>query len=81
MVSIYNLQLFCPLLQVPMLVPGLNYSFETFVECLNDKGISDTIKVCEIYINNFQLNKSIIRIFKNNVRSNLQLSCHTFRKN
>ena len=28
-----------------MLVPGLNYTFETFVECLNDKGISDTVKV------------------------------------
>ncbi len=28
-----------------MLVPGLNYSFETLVECLSDKGISDVIKV------------------------------------
>ena len=28
-----------------MLVPGLNYMFETFVECMNDKGISDTVKV------------------------------------
>ena len=27
-----------------MLVPGLNYGFETFVECLSDKGISDNIK-------------------------------------
>ena len=33
------------LFQVPMLVPGLNYAFETFVECLSDKGISDMIKV------------------------------------
>ena len=32
-------------LQVPMLVPGLNYAFETFVQCMSDKGISDTIKV------------------------------------
>lgn len=31
--------------QVPMLVPGLNYAFETFVECLSDKGVSDNIKV------------------------------------
>ena len=28
-----------------MLVPGLNYAFESFVECLSDKGISDNIKV------------------------------------
>ena len=28
-----------------MLVPGLNYAFETFVDCLSDKGISDNIKV------------------------------------
>ena len=28
-----------------MLVPGLNYMFESFVECLSDKGISDTVKV------------------------------------
>ncbi|XP_060079163.1 Bardet-Biedl syndrome 1 protein homolog [Ylistrum balloti] len=33
------------LIQVPMLVPGLNYAFETFVECLNDKGVSDNVKV------------------------------------
>ncbi|XP_021370593.1 Bardet-Biedl syndrome 1 protein-like [Mizuhopecten yessoensis] len=33
------------LIQVPMLVPGLSYAFETFVECLNDKGVSDNLKV------------------------------------
>ncbi|XP_052770219.1 Bardet-Biedl syndrome 1 protein homolog [Mya arenaria] len=32
-------------ISVPMLVPGLNYAFETYIECLNDKGISDTVKV------------------------------------
>ncbi|XP_062580137.1 LOW QUALITY PROTEIN: Bardet-Biedl syndrome 1 protein-like [Saccostrea cucullata] len=32
-------------IEVPMLVPGLNYAFETFVECLSDKGVSDNIKV------------------------------------
>ena len=32
-------------LQLPMLVPGLSYAFETYIECLNDKGISDTVKV------------------------------------
>uniref|UniRef100_A0A8C3III9 BBSome complex member BBS1 n=1 Tax=Chrysemys picta bellii TaxID=8478 RepID=A0A8C3III9_CHRPI len=31
--------------KTPMLVPGLNYPIETFVECLSDKGISDVIKV------------------------------------
>ncbi|XP_043934152.1 Bardet-Biedl syndrome 1 protein isoform X2 [Protopterus annectens] len=31
--------------KVPLLVPGLNYPLETYVECLSDKGISDVIKV------------------------------------
>uniref|UniRef100_A0A3B3RH88 Bardet-Biedl syndrome 1 n=1 Tax=Paramormyrops kingsleyae TaxID=1676925 RepID=A0A3B3RH88_9TELE len=31
--------------KIPLLVPGLNYPFETFVECLSDRGISDIIKV------------------------------------
>uniref|UniRef100_H3A6Z7 BBSome complex member BBS1 n=1 Tax=Latimeria chalumnae TaxID=7897 RepID=H3A6Z7_LATCH len=31
--------------KIPMLVPGLNYPIETFVDCLSDKGISDVIKV------------------------------------
>uniref|UniRef100_A0A671SEE9 BBSome complex member BBS1 n=1 Tax=Sinocyclocheilus anshuiensis TaxID=1608454 RepID=A0A671SEE9_9TELE len=30
--------------KIPLLVPGLNYPIDTFVECLSDKGISD-IKV------------------------------------
>ncbi|XP_068116242.1 Bardet-Biedl syndrome 1 protein isoform X2 [Hyperolius riggenbachi] len=34
-----------PFFKVPLLVPGLNYPIETFVECLSDKGISDIIKV------------------------------------
>lgn len=33
------------LMHVPMLVPGLSYAFETFIECLSDKGIADIIKV------------------------------------
>ncbi|XP_022090954.1 Bardet-Biedl syndrome 1 protein-like isoform X2 [Acanthaster planci] len=41
--KLYSLQK--TLIEVPMLVPGLNYSFETLVECLSDKGISDVIKV------------------------------------
>uniref|UniRef100_A0A8D0GMX2 Bardet-Biedl syndrome 1 n=1 Tax=Sphenodon punctatus TaxID=8508 RepID=A0A8D0GMX2_SPHPU len=32
-------------LTVPMLVPGLSYPIETYVECLSNKGISDLIKV------------------------------------
>ncbi|KAF6104503.1 hypothetical protein HJG60_011418 [Phyllostomus discolor] len=31
--------------KVPLLVPGLSYPLETFVESLSDKGISDVIKV------------------------------------
>ncbi|CAN0407445.1 BBSome complex member BBS1 isoform X1 [Lampetra fluviatilis] len=31
--------------KLPMLVPGLNYPIETFVECRSDQGISDIIKV------------------------------------
>ena len=33
-----------------MLVPGLNYSFESYVECLSDKGISDNIRVSLSYV-------------------------------
>ena len=32
-------------LQIPMLVPGLDYTFETFIQCLSDRGISDVVKV------------------------------------
>lgn len=31
--------------QVPLLVPGLSYPLETFVESLSDKGVTDVIKV------------------------------------
>ncbi|XP_073790982.1 BBSome complex member BBS1 isoform X1 [Danio rerio] len=31
--------------KIPLLVPGLNYPIDTFVECLSDKGVSDIIKV------------------------------------
>lgn len=33
------------MIQVPMLVPGLTYNFETFVDCLNDKGVTENVKV------------------------------------
>uniref|UniRef100_A0A7N8YF06 BBSome complex member BBS1 n=1 Tax=Mastacembelus armatus TaxID=205130 RepID=A0A7N8YF06_9TELE len=32
-------------MRIPLLVPGLIYPIETFVECTSDKGISDIIKV------------------------------------
>ena len=34
-----------PFINVPLLVPGLMYAYETLVECISDKGISDSIKV------------------------------------
>lgn len=34
-----------PYMRIPLLVPGLIYPVETFVECTNDKGVSDIIKV------------------------------------
>uniref|UniRef100_A0A3B5LHV2 BBSome complex member BBS1 n=2 Tax=Xiphophorus couchianus TaxID=32473 RepID=A0A3B5LHV2_9TELE len=34
-----------PYRKIPLLVPGLIYPVETFVECTSDKGISDIIKV------------------------------------
>ncbi|XP_028658847.1 Bardet-Biedl syndrome 1 protein [Erpetoichthys calabaricus] len=36
--------------KIPLLVPGLNYPIDTFVECLSDKGISDVIKVFVLQI-------------------------------
>ena len=35
----------CVFVQIPMLVPGLDYVFETFIQCLSDRGISDLVKV------------------------------------
>lgn len=32
------------LIPIPFLVPGLNYVFESYIECKSDKGISDTVK-------------------------------------
>ncbi|XP_037547229.1 Bardet-Biedl syndrome 1 protein [Nematolebias whitei] len=34
-----------PYMRIPLLVPGLIYPVEAFVECTSDKGISDIIKV------------------------------------
>ncbi|XP_054880863.1 Bardet-Biedl syndrome 1 protein [Poeciliopsis prolifica] len=34
-----------PYMKIPLLVPGLIYPVETFVECTSNKGISDIIKV------------------------------------
>ena len=33
------------MIKVPMLVPGLEYVFETLVECVSDLGISDQVRV------------------------------------
>ncbi|KAM3592354.1 uncharacterized protein V6R79_017100 [Siganus canaliculatus] len=41
--SLYSMR--TPYLRIPLLVPGLVYPVETFVECTSDKGISDIIKV------------------------------------
>ena len=38
-----------------MLVPGLNYTFETYIECLSDKGVSDTVKVKLLQSNSFMI--------------------------
>lgn len=34
-----------PYMRIPLLVPGLIYPVQTFVECTSDKGVSDIIKV------------------------------------
>ena len=41
--SLYNLSKAC--IPVPLLIPGIEYVFETLVECISDKGIADIIKV------------------------------------
>ncbi|XP_029383044.1 BBSome complex member BBS1 [Echeneis naucrates] len=41
--SLYQMR--SPYMRIPLLVPGLIYPVETFVECTSDKGISDIIKV------------------------------------
>ncbi|CAJ0950393.1 unnamed protein product [Ranitomeya imitator] len=41
--QLYQLRL--AFFKVPLLVPGLNYPIETFVDCCTNKGISDVIKV------------------------------------
>ncbi|XP_078100878.1 LOW QUALITY PROTEIN: BBSome complex member BBS1 [Sander vitreus] len=41
--SLYRMR--TPYMRIPLLVPGLIYPVETFVECTSDKGVSDIIKV------------------------------------
>ncbi|KAF1375333.1 hypothetical protein PFLUV_G00218710 [Perca fluviatilis] len=41
--SLYRMR--SPYMRIPLLVPGLIYPVETFVECTSDKGVSDIIKV------------------------------------
>ena len=38
-------------LQIPLLIPGLNYAFETLINCISDKGISDKIRVSITILN------------------------------
>ena len=42
-----NCRLAKPYIAVPMLVPGLNYSFETLVESISELGVADQIR-CEL---------------------------------
>ena len=37
--------------QLPLLVPGVSYSFSTMVECLSDFGQTDSIKVMNELVN------------------------------
>ena len=39
-----NCRLAKPYIAVPMLVPGLNYSFETLVESISELGVADQIR-------------------------------------
>ncbi|XP_046850601.1 Bardet-Biedl syndrome 1 protein-like isoform X2 [Xenia sp. Carnegie-2017] len=48
--SLYNLSKSC--IPVPLLIPGIEYIFETFVECISDKGIADIIKVFVLHKGN-----------------------------
>ncbi|XP_028331380.1 BBSome complex member BBS1 [Gouania willdenowi] len=41
--SLYRVR--TPFLRIPLLVPGIIYPLETFVDCTSDKGVSDIIKV------------------------------------
>jgi len=34
-----------PIMQVPLLLPGVMYTYDTYVECISEKGIADKIKV------------------------------------
>ena len=45
--SLYNLSR--PCIPVPLLIPGIEYVFETLVECISDKGIADAIKVFVVH--------------------------------
>ena len=44
------------MIRVPMLVPGLEYTFEIQVECISDLGISDQLHV---FVTRDQVNKYV----------------------
>ncbi len=62
-VSILFFRIANNLIRVPMLVPGLEYTFETLVECVSDLGISDQIRVFVIgnKVSNFFIRRESVR--------------------
>jgi Bardet-Biedl syndrome 1 protein len=43
-----------PFIQVPMLVPGLTYKFESVAECIAEVGVSDQVRVFVVKVNQTQ---------------------------
>jgi Bardet-Biedl syndrome 1 protein len=41
-------------LQVPMLVPGLSYKFETVAECIAEVGVTDQVRIFVVKLNQTQ---------------------------
>jgi hypothetical protein len=49
-----NLSCFYAYLQVPMLVPGLTYKFETVAECIAEVGVTDQVRIFIVKLNEIQ---------------------------
>ncbi|PNF34883.1 hypothetical protein B7P43_G03122 [Cryptotermes secundus] len=43
-----------PFIQVPMLVPGLTYKFETVAECIAEVGVTDQVRIFIVKLNEIQ---------------------------
>ena len=41
-----------PMIEIPLLIPGLTYTYETLVDCISDKGIADKIRVFLLHCGN-----------------------------